>query len=418
LLTEGADLNLARMRPYELADTWGAPRRAILELFLSAAKLGVLNMRWDVMCPLCRGAKATAPALDELRKGVYCPTCSIDYEANFTQNVELTFTPHAQIRAINAGSYCIGGPMITPHILIHQAVQPGEARTLHTRLEPGNYRVRTQRPGVEQWLEMRGEGEYEIGQLSIQASAERIQATSQREDGVRGEGLTLVMANNAPYAQRIYVERSEWYTDAVTAAEVTTLQHFRELFSDEVLRPAEEIGIEGVTILFSDLVGSTAMYDRVGDAPCYAMVRDQFAFLQRIVREHDGAIVKTIGDAIMAVFVDPAQGMRAAFAIQREIEDFNAEHPDLPLSIKLGMHHGPCIAVNLNDRLDYFGTTVNLAARLEGQSKGGDVVISESLREDPAVAELLEATAVDVERYETPIKGFGEHFVLYRLTLH
>jgi class 3 adenylate cyclase len=406
------------MRPYELADTWGAPRRAILELFLSAARLGVLNMRWDVMWPLCRAAKATAPALDELRKGVHCPTCSIDYEANSTQNVELTFTPHPQIRAINAGSYCIGGPMITPHILIHQAVQPGETCTLHTRLEPGNYRVRTQRPGVEQWLEMRGEGEYEIGQLSIQASAERIQATSQREDGVRSEGLTLVMANNAPYAQRIYVERSEWYTDAVTAAEVTTLQHFRELFSDEVLRPAEEIGIEGVTILFSDLVGSTAMYDRVGDAPCYAMVRDQFAFLQRIVREHDGAIVKTIGDAIMAAFVDPAQGMRAAFAIQREIEDFNALHPDLPLTIKLGMHHGPCIAVNLNDRLDYFGTTVNLAARLEGQSKDGDVVISESLRGDPAVAELLESMAVDVERYETPIKGFDEHFVLYRLTLH
>jgi class 3 adenylate cyclase len=60
---------------------------------------------------------------------------------------------------------------------------------------------------------------------------------------------------------------------------------------------------------------------------------------------------------------------------------------------------------------------VNLAARLEGQSKGGDVVISESLRGDPAVAELLEATAVDVERYETPIKGFDEHFVLYRLML-
>ncbi len=172
-----------------------------------------------------------------------------------------------------------------------------------------------------------------------------------------------------------------------------------------------------MTILFSDLVGSTAMYSHVGDAPSYALVRDQFAFLQRIVRQHEGAIVKTIGDAIMAAFVDPANGLRAAFAIQQEIEGFNARHPDLPLMIKLGMHHGPCIAVNLNGRLDYFGTTVNLAARLEGQSKGGDVVISERLRQDPAVAELLESMAVNVEAYETTIKGFDEHFVLYRLTL-
>jgi class 3 adenylate cyclase len=427
LLTEAADLNLARMRPYQLADTWQAPRRAILEMFLSAVRLGILNMRWDVMCPLCRGAKATAPALDEVRKGVHCSTCNIDYEANFTKNVELTFTPHPQIRVVHDNAYCIGGPMITPHILIHQVVQSDETRTLNTRLEVGNYRLRTQRLGVEQWLEIKGEGEYQLGQLSIQASVDTIQTDTQRVEQVipsidkqgksSDSGLTLVMTNRAPYPQRIYVERAKWYTDAVTAAEVTTLQHFRELFSDQVLRPGEEIGVEGVTILFSDLVGSTAMYNRVGDAPSYALVRDQFAFLQRIVREYEGAIVKTIGDAIMAAFVDPAKGVGAALAIQKEIDSFNAHHPDHPLMIKLGLHHGPCITVNLNGRLDYFGTTVNLAARLEGQSRGGDVVISETLRQDPGVAELLETMPVYVGQFETAIKGFDEHFVLYRLTL-
>ena len=119
----------------------------------------------------------------------------------------------------------------------------------------------------------------------------------------------------------------------------------------------------------------------------------------------------------MAAFAHPANGLRAAFAIQQEIEGFNAKHPDLPLMIKLGMHYGPCIAVNLNGRLDYFGTTVNLAARLEGQSKGGDVVISGKLREDPAVAELLASAPIKVNQFETAIKGFDEHFVLYRLTL-
>jgi class 3 adenylate cyclase len=295
----------------------------------------------------------------------------------------LTFTPHPQIRFFHDDTYCIGGPMITPHILIHQQLQPGETRTLRTRLDPGEYRIRTQRPGVEQWLVMSGEGEYEIDQLAIQASAEAIEAVSQHETDADDEGLTLVMSNEADYDQRIYVERAEWYTDAVTAAEVTTLQHFRELFSDAVLRPAEEIGIEAMTILFTDLVGSTAMYNRIGDAPSYALVRDQFSFLQRIVREYDGGIVKTIGDAIMAAFVDPANGVEAALAIQRQVDAFNADHPDQPLKIKLGMHHGPCIAVNLNGRLDYFGTTVNLAARLEGVNKifQTQIIISEASHE-------------------------------------
>jgi class 3 adenylate cyclase len=316
--------------------------------------------------------------------------------------------------------------MVTPHILIHQIVEPVETRTLQqTGLEAGGYRLRTQRPGVEQWLELGSEdqGTGEIGLLSIQADADSIQATIQdvepsgKRDNLDGKGLTLVMTNKASYPQRFYVERSEWYTDAVTAAQVTTLQHFRDLFSDEVLRPGEEIGVQGMTILFSDLVGSTAMYNRRGDASSYALVREQFAFLQSLVREYDGAIVKTIGDAIMAAFSDPARGVGAALAVQKEIEIFNATHPNEPLTIKLGLHYGPCIAVNLNGRLDYFGTTVNLAARLEGQSRGNDVVISEKLRQDPAVEKLLESMPVKVARFETTIKGFDEHFSLYRLNL-
>lgn len=426
LLTNEADLNLVRLRPYVLADTWQAPRRIILEMFLSAAKVGLLNMRWDIMCPLCRGAKFTASSLDEVRKGVHCPTCNIDFDGDFSRNVELTFAPHPQIRPIYDNSYCIGGPMVTPHILIHQIIEPDETRTLRqTGLEAGGYRLRTQRPGVEKWLELGSEdqGPGEIGLLSIQADADSIQATVQgvepsgKGDNLDGEALTLAMTNKASYPQRFYVERSEWYTDAVTAAQVTTLQHFRDLFSDEVLRPGEEIGVQGMTILFSDLVGSTAMYNRRGDASSYALVREQFAFLQRLVREYDGAIVKTIGDAIMAAFSDPARGVGAALAVQKEIEIFNATHPNEPLTIKLGLHYGPCIAVNLNGRLDYFGTTVNLAARLEGQSRGNDVVISEKLRQDPAVEKLLESMPVKVTRFETAIKGFDEHFSLYRLNL-
>ncbi len=414
LLLHEADQNLIRMRPYALAESWQAPRRAILELFLSAAKLGLLNMRWDILCPLCRGAKTTAASLDQVSKGSHCATCNIDFEADFAQNVELTFSPHPQIRTVYDNLYCVGGPMVTPHILVHQIIQPGETRQLQVKLEPGCYRIRTQRPGVETLLNLA----QEATRLDIQADAQAIQAHCSTPLPQTGSlNRTVSLTNQAAYALRVYLERGAWVTDAVTAAEVTALQHFRDLFSDQVLRPGEEIGVQGMTILFSDLVGSTAMYNRWGDAPSYALVREQFAFLQRIIREYEGAIVKTIGDAIMAVFADPAKGVGAALAIQAQIHSFNTAHPNETLVIKLGLHQGPCLAVNLNDKLDYFGTTVNLAARLQGQSQGGDVVISEKLRQDPAVARLLEEMGVKVTPFETSIKGFDEHFHLYRLTL-
>lgn len=421
LLLTAPDQDLARLRPYVLADTWDAPRRTILELFLSAAKIGLLNMRWDMLCPLCRGAKVVASSLDEVKKGLHCATCNINFEADLAQNVELTFTPHPQIRPVYEQTYCVGGPMVTPHILVHQVVEPGETCILPVEIEAGGYRLRTQHPGVEAWIELNSD--QPINALTIQADADALQVVplaappQANPSHPDNHSLVLTMTNQAPYAQRIYIERAGWYTDAATAAQVTTLQHFRDLFSDQVLRPGEEIGVQSMTVLFSDLVGSTAMYNRRGDAASYAIVREQFAFLQRIIREYEGAIVKTIGDAIMAAFTDPAKGVGAALAIQQEINNFNTAHPNEPLLIKLGLHQGPCLAVNLNDRLDYFGTTVNLAARLEGQSHGGDVVISEKLRWDPAVDKLLQAKDIQVDTFATSIKGFDEHFCLFRLSL-
>ena len=171
--------------------------------------------------------------------------------------------------------------------------------------------------------------------------------------------------------------------DALTAHRVTTMQAFRDLFAAEALRPGDEAAISNVTLMFTDLKGSTELYERVGDAAAFRLVRQHFAFLARVVRANNGAIVKTLGDAIMAAFADPADAVRAAQAIQEEVTEFNEASGGEDIVIKLGLHGGPCIAVELNDRLDYFGSTVNMAARLQGESVGSDIVLSEAIVNDP-----------------------------------
>jgi class 3 adenylate cyclase len=81
------------------------------------------------------------------------------------------------------------------------------------------------------------------------------------------------------------------------------------------------------------------------------------------------------------------------------------------------MHSGPCIAVTLNDRLDYFGSVVNIAARLEGQSEGDDLVVSETVAHDPAVATLLAERAALITPFTAYLKGFAEPFSLRRVAL-
>jgi class 3 adenylate cyclase len=396
LLSTAPDLDVERIRPRRLARLWQAEARAVIELCLAAAKGGILELRWDLLCPRCRGAKATVGSLDELPQGAHCPSCNIEYGRDFARNVEASFRPAPSVRMVAAGGFCLASPVLTPHVVVQQRLGPGETRIIEAPLRPGPWRLRTLEPGAEVELDHPG------GSLPGVV----IDGGSLRLDGQPG-----TLRNAGPHARTLVVESRAWIEDALTAHEVTTQQLFRDLFGAETLRPGDEVAIEQVALMFTDLRGSTALYGRLGDARAYGLVREHFAYLAGTIRRHDGAIVKTIGDAVMAAFADPADAVRAALAVQRGIAAFNRASGWNAICIKLGLHVGPCIAVTLNERLDYFGTTVNLAARLQGRSEGDDVVLSAALVEDAAVARLLaelplEEETASVKGFETPVRFF------------
>jgi class 3 adenylate cyclase len=395
-IAEGAEVDLARIRPLQLARQWGAPERDVIELCLRAVSAGLVTLRWDILCPNCRGGQVGATALDQLPRGAHCASCNIDYDRDFSRNVELTFRPAPAIRALGDGQFCLFGPMTTPHVIVQQTLAPDETRDVEAALAPGDYRVRPLHPGPGTTLTWSGGG---FPEVIAAAGGVQLGAAAAAPDVVR-------LVNRSGREITIVIESRDWVRDALTAHRATSMQIFRDLFSTEVLRPGDEAGIGQVSLMFTDLKGSTAMYGRLGDAAAYRLVRDHFAFLAAQIREHDGAIVKTIGDAVMAAFSDPAQALAAALAVQQNVMAFNREHGSgaEALIIKLGVHAGPCIAVTLNGRLDYFGSTVNLAARLQAQSRGGDIVLSSSLAADPAVAARLAGLPVDAE--SARVKGF------------
>ncbi|MDX1402624.1 MAG: adenylate/guanylate cyclase domain-containing protein, partial [Kiloniellales bacterium] len=232
--------------------------------------------------------------------------------------------------------------------------------------------------------------------------------------GEKTEPGTFRIVNGSAHPRVGVLEECRWARDALTADRVTTLQAFRDLFSDQVLRPGDEVALRHVTFLFTDLKGSTALYNSLGDAEAYHTVRRHFAFLTEIVRRHEGAIVKTIGDAVMASFIEPKSALKAALEVQEKIGEFNSGEAGGSIILKLGLHSGPAIAVTLNERLDYFGATVNMAARLQGQSKGGDIVCSMTIAGDPAAAALVPFDRLSPE--EARLKGFDEPVPFYRVT--
>ena len=196
------------------------------------------------------------------------------------------------------------------------------------------------------------------------------------------------------------VESRNWAKDALTGDRVIAMPAFRRLCPEQLLRPGDNAGISWIAIMFTDLRGSTQLYDALGDAPAYNLVRDHFSFLSDRVQRHHGFVVKTVGDAVMAAFSRPDDAVRAALAIQDDVAGFNAARGGgaavTPIALKLGLHAGPCIAVTTGDVLDYFGATVNIAARLEHQCRGGEVVVSEAVAQDAeAAAALADRTRIE-----------------------
>ena len=395
LVLTGMATDLQHLKPKRLARDLGVPSRAAIEACLAATRAGLLTMKWDLLCTNCRGAKFTTTALSELPRGAHCPSCNIDYDRDFEKNVELCFAPAPAVRPLGVGGFCLSGPMATPHVLVQVLLAPGEKRSVSLDLPAGSYRLRTLHPGAVVDVE-HGGGAFP----GLRIAATGVEAMPP------GPARTISFVNATDFELAALIEDRTWTRDALTAPEVISLQAFRDLFAEATLRPGDEAGVSQVALLFSDLQGSTALYERVGDAAAFNMVRGHFALLASIVREHDGAVVKTIGDAVMASFCDPAHAVKAALAMQAGI----AAHD---LVLKLGVHAGPSVVVTLNNRLDYFGSTVNMTARLQGQSEGGDIVLSRSVADDPAVQPLLKGLQSREEG--VALKGFSDPIRFVRL---
>ena len=401
------DFDVSRIRAYNLADNWREPRRLVLEMCLRATRIGLLDFKWDLLCPMCRGPQESPSSLKDINPHVHCEACQIDFTVDFDRYVELTFHPNAAVRRVQVQSYCVGSPQLTPHVVAQQLLPAGDKRELMLPLEPGRYRLRTHDlPGSQELIVS------EDGEPSTQASVSD-QGLDQQPLHV-AENFTLTLENNTRAEQLVMLERMAWTDQATTAAEVTALQMFRDLFSSEALRPGEQISVGTLTVLFTDLRDSTRLYREIGDATAFGRVMNHFDVLRKEITARDGAIVKTIGDAVMAVFRCASDGVGAMLEAQRWLA--NPPEGVMPLKLKAGLHTGPCIAVTLNDRLDYFGSTVNMAARLEGLSTGGDVIISRSVYEDRKVRELLESQGLTAVEFEAMLKGFEDEAHLWRVS--
>jgi class 3 adenylate cyclase len=409
LVANGEDAEVAHLRPLVLAREWGAPPNDVLRLCLYAAKSGLLDLEWRLLCPGCLGANMTYSALKDVATNGHCPSCNISYGADFDRAVEVTFSPKPVRPNLEDARYCHFGPKNTPHRVTGWQLAAGETRRVEATLDPGIYQLTSAQASGGVFFS-----------VAADKGTDAPPVISLQRDGVHGvppgvapTPTVYTVTNNTGVDAQLYVVRTQWADDAVTAADVTAMQEFRNLFGSEVLAPGASYSIRSMVFLFSDLVASTAMYEQLGDSKAFNLVRQHFDVLRDVYIKHKGTLVKTIGDAVMAVFRDPADAVRAAVEMHEKIGTVRDPDTGRDLALCIGLHAGPCIAMEANGVIDYFGTTVNTAARVQSQAKGYEITMSDAILGAPGVPEVLGARADRSHDTQRMLKGLSGAYRLH-----
>jgi class 3 adenylate cyclase len=416
LVQDGTDLDLYKINAFHWADDLSLNRREVVRAFLFATRMGITDLTWDIHCPSCTGLPDFHAHLMQLQRRTHCGLCELEWDLDFEEHVEVSFTINPDVRPINYRHF--HERVYPEHLqfffevngregrnpLIHGLIHPGRIE-FEGRLEPGEYAIEV--PGhpdrAGRITVTRSAGS---GSALVEVNIHPDGSVTPRRFEIPAGPVRVVGDNAYPVEWGFKVDHAEGVpTRWVSAAYVTALQDFRDLFSGEFLSPDLSFAIRSTTLMFTDIKGSTELYEQLGDAAAYALVQQHFRLMTEVVRRHEGGVVKTIGDAVMASFPSNSEAVAAALEIQL---GFAAARPEMELiEVKIGLHRGPTIAVTSNRMMDFFGRTVNIAARVQGESKPHEVLVTEAVLDDPRVQSLLSEKKIDPQRFDANLKGIA-----------
>jgi class 3 adenylate cyclase len=443
------DEDLFRTNPYRYAAMTGITEQQAVDLFLYATHAGILEFNWGVLCPNCFAFVTTPGGLRSIQTNAHCDICQINFNVVIDDNIEVAFTISPSVRHIRfhelntvdlqrdwisifySPSRFVNSPIrdqLQVLMLTSCHLQDGQSTHLDPRFEPGaRYLVITPRQhAVANVYAVEGETTTEVdfdifdGRVVPDNVAVASGDVHLKFRNRTGSAITIgVILDPKTFQPDIDPAEAEKIARFfatpprfLTGKQVATSQVFRELFRSESIPSDLGVAFKSVTFLFSDLKGSTLLYNRVGDVRAFQIVREHFTLLRDVIAEFGGAIVKTMGDAVMASFAEPLPALEAAIIITREISGVSS---DEELILRIGIHTGPCIAVESNDHLDYFGQTVNIAARVESVSGAGEIVITEPVYEAPGSAEVIRSMEMKISEDHSMLRGIEDEVKLYRL---
>jgi class 3 adenylate cyclase len=442
LIEHGSDRDLNRINPLVFASNYNLADEATIAAFLHAAQLGIFEIAWNVLCPGCGGVLDSGSTLKAVNRDEYnCSLCAAGYQPTLDEMVEVTFTVSPRVRRIAAHE-----PDRLSPLEYYRQIFFSSGVDLPTNFEERFSKILLELvelgPGEKAFMSLTLPAEFVIVFDPVTHATTFIDVKGQPT--VERQNLSMVISrgqtpNEAftlqPGPLRLTVEN---HTDGrvlpnvciagddlhdllshrrpfLTAQRLLTNQTFRDVYRTDTLAIDQRLKITSLTFLFTDLRGSTHLYERVGDLAAFDLVRGHFRVLTEIVAGEAGAIVKTIGDAVMATFPTPDRAIAAALGMREAMRRLNAERGRDDLLLKIGIHEGPCLAVTLNDRQDFFGQTVNIASRVQDLADAHVILTTGAVLHDQRASIMLRDHGIAPIRRPASLRGIEQDVQVYAL---
>ena len=448
LVRDAPDHALSRVNVVDFATKAGLEQERTIAAFLHAARLGIFELSWNVLCPGCGGVLDTSTTLKSVNRDEYdCAMCATGYQPTLDEMVEVTFTVSRRVRRIAAhdpyelsfaeyfrqvfwgSGFDVPGDfeqVIEEITLDAIELPPGEKALLSLQLPAEFVIVMDPVTHGTQFLDVKGEPTRERQNLSLVFDKVRkpTGTTTMRPGPLR---LSLENRTETRLLPGLWIAGDKLHEllgrrrPFLTAKRMLTNQVFRDIYGTDTIDVEQRLKITSLTFLFTDLKGSTELYERVGDLAAFDLVRAHFKVLNEIVAAEAGAVVKTIGDAVMATFSTPDRAVAAALHMREAMRHLgnggnghNGHNGD-DLLLKIGIHEGPCLAVILNDRQDYFGQTVNIAARVQALADSRSILATGSVVAYPQTSNLLKTRGLDPVAQSRALRGIADEVAVYEI---
>jgi class 3 adenylate cyclase len=442
LVRDGSDRELCRVNVLDFATRTGLDEERAVAAFLHAARQGIFELAWNVLCPGCGGVLESAATLKSVDKDEYpCAWCASGYTPTLDDLVEVTFTVSRRVRRIAAhepdelpfGEYfrqvfwSSGFDVpdnfedLLQEIVLDAIELPAGGKAVLSLPLPAEFVILIDPvTHATLFLDVKGEPTRErqnlnftfdrlrvhTGTIELRPGPIRLALENQTSGRVlpglwvAGDKLHELLGRRRPF---------------LTAKRLLTNQVFRDLYGTDTIDAEQRLKITSLTFLFTDLKGSTELYERVGDIVAFDLVRAHFQLLNDIVGAEAGAVVKTIGDAVMATFPTPDRALAAALRMREAMGRLNGDRHGEDLELKIGIHEGPCLAVVLNDRQDYFGQTVNIAARVQGLADSRAILVTGPVVDHPQASSLLKKNGLLPMPQSRMLRGISEAVPVYAI---